>query len=212
MHSTIQKRYSQSSVQSDALSCGANVEHLKIKSGETVLDLGCGGGAETILAARTAGPAGLAVGLDLTPSMVELAKKNAKKAGVFNAEFITGDIENLPFADEMFDAVISNCVINHAKNKEKVYREIMRVLKSGGRFVVSDAVTKYPLPPEVKNDPEAWAQCFGGSITKEEYFASIRAAGFSRVDLVNSREYIKNGYDFLSLTIKATKGLQKEVK
>ena len=88
----------------------------------------------------------------------------------------------------------------------------MRVLKNGGRFVVSDAVTKYPLPPHVKNDPEAWAQCFGGAITQEEYFSSIRAAGFNNIDIIHTREYIKNGYDFSSLTIKATKGFAEEVK
>ncbi len=212
MQSEIKKRYSQKQVQKCDLSCGTNIEHLHIRPGETVLDLGCGRGSETILAARMAGPDGWAVGLDLTPSMTQAARESAKKSGVLNTEFITGDIENLPFENETFDAVMSNCVINHAKDKSRVYREIMRVLKKGGRFVVSDAVTKEPLPYDVKNDPNAWAQCFGGAVTKEEYFSSILAAGFSDIDLIKSREYIKNGYDFISLTIKATKGFTEEVK
>jgi len=209
MHSHIQKRYSQKSVRKCDLSCGGNIEHLQIKPGESILDLGCGRGSETILAAGMAGPGGRAVGLDLTPAMVAAARENAKEANALNTAFITGEIENLPFGDGTFDAVMSNCVINHAKDKKKVYREIMRVLKTGGRFVVSDAVTKKPLPPEVKNDPQAWAQCFGGAVTREEYFAGIFAAGFGEIELIKSREYMKNGYDFLSLTIKAAKAVKR---
>jgi ubiquinone/menaquinone biosynthesis C-methylase UbiE len=205
MQSKIQKRYSQKQVQECDLSCGTTIEHLHIKPGEKILDLGCGRGFETVLAARLTGPKGLAVGLDLTPSMARAARETAKKSGVSNIEFLTGEIENLPFENETFDAVTSNCVINHAKDKKRVYREIMRVLKKGGRFVVSDAVTKKPLPPEVKNDPDAWAQCFGGAVTQDEYFHSILASGFSDIDLIKSRQYVKNGYDFISLTIRATK-------
>ncbi len=212
MQTHIQKRYSQKDAQECDLSCGGNIEHLNIKPGESILDLGCGRGAETILAARMAGSGGRAVGLDLTPAMIEAARGNAMESGVQNAEFFAGEIENLPFENGTFDAVISNCVINHAKDKTKVYLEIMRVLKKGGRFIVSDAVTKNPLPPEVKNDPEAWAQCFGGSVTREEYFKSILSAGFKEIEVLNSREYVKNGYDFISLTIKATKGMKEEVK
>jgi len=212
MQSEIQKRYSKKSVQECDLSCGGNIKYLDIQPGESILDLGCGRGTETIQASMLAGPFGRAVGLDLTPSMVDAARKNTQESGAAAAEFVSGDIENLPFGDEAFDAVMSNCVINHAQNKTRVYSEIMRVLKKGGRFVVSDAVSKKPLPPEVKNDPQAWAQCFGGAVTREEYFSSILSAGFSDINLIKSREYIKNGYDFSSLTIKATKGQQEEVK
>ena len=139
MQSEIKKRYSQKQVQKCDLSCGTNIEHLHIRPGETVLDLGCGRGSETILAARMAGPDGRAVGLDLTPSMAQAARESAKKSGVLNTEFITGDIEKLPFENETFDAVMSNCVINHAKDKSRVYREIMRVLKKA-------AVSSYRMP------------------------------------------------------------------
>ena len=204
MQNVIQARYAKES-SSCNLGCGSNIDLLAIKPGETILDLGCGSGAEAIAAARRAGPAGMAAGLDITPEMIEAACMNAKEAGITNIKFIFGDIQNLPFEDSTFDAVMSNCVINHAKDKNKVYREIMRVLKNGGRFVVSDAVTKEVLPPEIKNDPEAWAQCFGGAVTQSEYEQSILASGFEKFEVLSRREYKKNGYDFISLTIKATK-------
>lgn len=165
MINKIQARYTKESSNSCNLSCGSNLDFLKIMPGENVLDLGCGRGNETIQAAMQTGPEGKAVGLDITQAMIDTAHSNAEGIGVSNVWFIKGDIENLPFDDAVFDAVMSNCVINHAKSKNKVYSEIFRVLKNGGRFVISDAVTKKPLPPEVKNNPEAWAQCFGGAVT-----------------------------------------------
>lgn len=201
MIAEIQKRYT--GLCNSSLSCGGNIGYLDIKPGETLLDLGCGRGAETLQAASLAGPNGKAFGLDITPAMVETAQAAAQEAGVSNADFFYGNIEALPFPQEMFDAVLSNCVINHAPNKRKVYSEIWRVLKRGGRFVVSDAVTKVPLPPEIKNDPEAVAQCFGGAVTEFEYMQAIRSSGFRNIKILNRREYIKNGFDFISLTIQA---------
>lgn len=205
LHEKIMERYEEQSAQICVLSCGNTLDDLNVKKGEVILDLGCGRGEETIEAAKQAGPEGLAIGLDLTESMVIQAIANATKEKIKNAAFTQGDIENLPFKEEIFDGVISNCVINHARDKNKVYREIHRVLKPNGRFVVADAVTKDPLPAEVKNDPEAWAQCFGGAVTEEEYLDSILTAGFGKVEILNRREYRKNGYDFISLTIKAVK-------
>jgi ubiquinone/menaquinone biosynthesis C-methylase UbiE len=205
LHQEIQDRYEPEATACSCLGCGSTVETLRIAEGERILDLGCGRGEETLEAASLTGPTGLATGLDLTSAMVVQAKENAKAAGVSNATFVQGDIESLPFPDESFDGVMSNCVINHAKDKTVVYREINRVLKPGGRFVIADAVTKQPLPPEVKNDPQAWAECYGGAITEEEYLEAIQSVGFSRIDIINRREYIKNGYDFASLTIKAVK-------
>lgn len=201
----IKERYSKESNQSCNLSCGRNLDFLKIKNGEAVLDLGCGKGNETIEAAIQTGPEGKAIGLDITESMIEKAKAIAEQSGVLNIDFIIGDIEILPFSKNAFNAVISNCVINHAKSKSKVFREIYRVLKKGGRFVISDAVTKESLPQEIKNNPEAQAQCFGGAITEEEYLNAIRSAGFKNIEILKRREYIKNGYDFISLTIMACK-------
>lgn len=205
MQNDIRQRYAQEAVSCSNLSCGNNLDFLEIRDGEKILDLGCGRGAETIEAARRTGLEGSAVGLDLTEAMIEKAILNAREKDAGNTSFICGDIENMPFDSNMFDAVISNCVINHARDKNRVYKEIHRILKNGGRFVVSDAVTKVPLPDSVKNDPEAWAQCFGGAVTEEEYLDSIREAGFQQIDILTRREYIKNDYDFISLTIRAFK-------
>ena len=198
-------RYEAESAQTCSLSCGGSLDELEVRQGETVLDLGCGRGEDTIEAAKRTGPDGMAVGLDLTEAMIKKAAELAAEAGLQNVFFVQGDIECLPFRDNRFDGVMSNCVINHAKDKNRAYREILRVLRPGGRLVVSDAVTKEPLPEDVKNDPEAWAQCFGGAVTEEEYLESIMTAGFVRIEILNRREYLKNGYDFISLTIKAVK-------
>lgn len=201
----IQKRYTKEAESCDNLSCGNNLPFLNIAPGESILDLGCGGGGDTIEAAKLTGPGGVSCGMDITDAMLAKAAAAAKSQGLDNVRFVKGDIENLPFADESFHAVMSNCVINHARDKKKVYREIYRILKGGGRFVISDAVTKEPLPDDVKNDPEAWAQCYGGAITEQEYLNSISGAGFDTIKILNRREYIKNTFDFISLTILAEK-------
>jgi len=205
MQKVIVKRYTKESAKCSNLSCGSNLGFMDIELGEFVLDLGCGRGNETIEAARLAGQNGKAVGLDITPSMIIQARSQAHYAGIRNIDFVHGDIENLPFDDMAFHAVMSNCVMNHARSKKTAYKEIHRVLKTGGRFVISDAVTKEPLPDSVKNDPQAWADCFGGAITEKEYMDSIQAAGFETVTILHRREYLKNGYDFISLTILARK-------
>jgi ubiquinone/menaquinone biosynthesis C-methylase UbiE len=205
MTDEIQGRYTKESSCCSNLSCGSNLDYLNITAGENILDLGCGRGQETLQAARLAGAKGKATGLDITQAMIDTAVKNAIEAGTGNTSFIHGDIENLPFNNDSFDAVMSNCVINHAKDKKNVYREIFRVLKDRGRFVISDAVTREPLPDNIKKDPEAWAQCFGGAITEEEYFESIKFSGFNEIKILNRREYIKNSFEFISLTIMAVK-------
>ncbi len=205
LHQEIQDRYETEASSCSSLGCGSTLSTLGISSGERILDLGCGRGEETLQAAQLVGPSGFATGLDLTEAMVTKAIENAAGKGINNARFVQGDIETLPFPGESFDGVMSNCVINHAPDKLKVYREIRRVLRAGGRFVVADAVTKIPLPDHVKNDPEAWAQCYGGAVTETEYLNAIQKAGFSEIEILNRREYIKNGHDFISLTIKAVK-------
>lgn len=205
MLNEIKTRYTKESSSSCNLSCGSNLDFIKIIPRENILDLGCGKGNETIQAAMQTGPEGKAIGLDITQAMIDTATSNAQNIGVTNVFFTKGDIESLPFDDGVFDAVMSNCVINHARSKNKAYSEIFRVLKNGGRFVISDAVTKNPLPPDVRNDPEAWAQCFGGAVTESEYLSSIMSSGFNNIDVLKRREYVKNGYDFISLTIMALK-------
>ena len=205
LHQEIKNRYETEAAGCCSLGCGSTLDVLDIVPGEEILDLGCGRGDETLQAATLTGPHGMATGLDLTVAMVSIAKENAAQTGVQNAIFVEGDIESLPFPDESFDGIMSNCVINHAPDKLKVYREIRRVLRTGGRFVVADAVSKNPLPADVKNDPEAWGQCFGGAVTEKEYLEAIKTAGFTEIYILNRREYIKNGYDFISLTIKAVK-------
>ena len=197
----IQERYTAESSASCNLSCGSNLEYLRLIHGEKVLDLGCGRGRDAIAAAKIVGPDGAVFGLDITPAMIGQATQLAENTGTTNVRFVLGDIENLPFMDNTFHAAMSNCVINHARDKQQVYREIHRVLKPGGCFVISDAVTKLPLPDSVKNDPHAWAECYGGAITREEYLDSIRSAGFTQLDILNQRGYDKNGYEFFSITL-----------
>ena len=201
----IDSRYSAESKSNNNLSCGNNISFLNIDYGDKILDLGCGRGLETIDAAKLVGDTGQVIGLDITSNMLVAAEENAQKQDIKNISFILGDIENLPFENQNFDAVMSNCVINHARDKSKVYREINRVLRDGGKLVVSDAVSKFPLPESVKNDPSQWSQCFGGAITKEEYLNSIESSGFKEIEILKRREYLKNGYDFISLTIRALK-------
>lgn len=205
MKQEIQSRYTKESETSCSLSCGNNIAFLNITPGECILDLGCGAGNDTIDAAKLAGPEGMSYGLDITDAMIAKAASMAVTRGLSNAKFIHGDIEQLPFEDATFDAIMSNCVINHARDKKQVYKEIFRVLKKGGRFVISDAVSKLPLPEHVKNDPEAWAQCYGGAVTEKEYLDCIHESGFAKVKILKRREYIKNTFDFISLTILAEK-------
>lgn len=205
LHHEIENRYAHEAVSGCNLSCGSNLGFAALKQGETILDLGCGRGEETFQAAALSGPKGKAVGLDLTPQMVDIAQTSARERNITNAHFLLGSIEKLPFENNVFDVVISNCVINHARDKALVFREIYRVLASGGRFIISDAVTKHPLPELIKKDPGKWAECFGGAVTEQEYLETVKRADFHRIEILTRREYLKNGYDFASLTIRAWK-------
>ena len=151
------------------LSCGNPTAYARLKPGETVVDLGCGGGLDVLLAASKVGPTGKAIGIDMTPEMLALARRNAAKANVQNVEFHQATIDKLPLADASVDCVISNCVINLASDKLAVFREIARVLKPGGRLAVSDIALKQPLPPEIGNDLMAYVGCIAGAIAIDEY-------------------------------------------
>jgi arsenite methyltransferase len=168
------------------LSCGNPTATAHLRPGETVVDLGCGGGLDVLLAAGKVGPTGKAIGIDMTPQMLELARKNAEKAGATNAEFYHATIDKMPLPDGSVDCVISNCVINLAPDKKAVFREIARVLKPGGRLAVSDIALKKPLPPEVGGDLMAYVGCIAGAIPVEEYRRGLIEAGFTHVEVVDT--------------------------
>lgn len=163
------------------LGCGNPIALASLKEGETVLDLGSGAGFDCFLAAGRVGPNGKVIGVDMTPEMIERAQANARKDGVENVEFRLGDIERLPVEDAIVDVIISNCVINLAPDKGRVFREAFRVLKPEGRLMVSDIVLKKPLPDAVKNSVAAYVGCVAGASLKEEYLEAMRQAGFADV-------------------------------
>jgi len=171
------------------LSCGNPTAFASLRPGETVVDLGCGGGLDVLLAADKVGPTGEAIGIDMTPEMLELARRNA--AGRKNVAFHQATIDKLPLPDASADCVISNCVINLAPDKRAVFREIARVLKPGGRLAVSDIALKRPLPPEIGNDLMAYVGCIAGAIEMNEYRQGLSAAGFEAVQILDSGADLK---------------------
>ncbi len=170
------------------LSCGNPTATANLRPGEVVVDLGSGGGLDVFLAARKVGPAGKAIGIDMTPEMLSRARANAERQGFSNVEFHEATIDNLPLPDSSVDCVISNCVINLAPDKGAVLREIARVLKPGGRLAVSDIALKKPLPPEIGNDLLAYVGCIAGAIPIEAYTEGLKAAGFSGVEVVDTKK------------------------
>jgi ubiquinone/menaquinone biosynthesis C-methylase UbiE len=171
------------------LGCGNPVALASLKEGETVLDLGSGGGIDAFLAAKKIGLKGKVIGVDMTEEMIKKAKTLASQYNYKNVEFRLGEIEKLPVKDNSVDVVISNCVINLSVDKEKVFREVYRVLKSKGRMLISDIVTEEELPLEVKKSFEAWASCVAGALEKKEYLNTIKKAGFKEVKIVSESTY-----------------------
>ena len=168
------------------LSCGNPTATANLRRGEVVVDLGSGGGLDVFLAAQKVGPAGKAIGIDMTPEMIALSKKNAAKSGITNVEFHLGAIDNIPLPDASVDVVISNCVINLAPDKNAVFREIVRILKPGGRLAVSDIALKKKLPPEIGNDLMAYVGCVAGAIQIDAYREGLAEAGFANVAVIDS--------------------------
>ncbi len=172
------------------LSCGNPTAYASLRPGETVVDLGCGGGLDVFLAAAKVGPEGRAIGIDMTPEMIERAQRNAERGAngepYTNVEFHLATIDNLPLADETVDCVISNCVINLAPDKQAVFREAARVLKPGGRLAVSDIALKKPLPPEIGEDLLAYVGCIAGAVLIDDYRRGLLEAGFSHVEIVDT--------------------------
>jgi ubiquinone/menaquinone biosynthesis C-methylase UbiE len=172
-----------------SLGCGNPTAFAELKPGETVLDLGSGGGIDVLLSARRVGPTGKAYGLDMTDEMLALARENQRKAGAHNVEFLKGEIENIPLPDDSVDVIISNCVINLSGDKDRVLAEAFRVLRPGGRFAVSDVVVRGELPAAIRRSVELWIGCVAGALEESEYRAKLSGAGFAEVEVEPTRIY-----------------------
>jgi len=182
-----------------SLGCGNPTALIELKPGETVLDLGSGGGIDVLLSAKRVGPTGKAYGLDMTDDMLALARENQRLAGVGNVEFLKGEIENIPLPDNSVDVVISNCVINLSADNDRVLREAFRVLKPGGRFAVSDVVVRGEVPDEVRKSMLLWVGCIAGALEEKEYAAKLARAGFARISIEPTRVYsVEDARSFLT--------------
>jgi len=182
-----------------SLGCGNPTALAQLNDGETVLDLGSGGGIDVLLSARRVGPAGKAYGLDMTDDMLALARENQRKAGIENVEFLKGEIEHIPLPDDSVDVIISNCVINLSGDKDQVLREAFRVLKPGGRFAVSDVVVRGEVPAEVRRSVELWVGCVAGAMQDSEYRQKLTEAGFAGIEIEPTRIYdVEDARQFLA--------------
>src|SRR6202795_1985063 len=182
-----------------SLGCGNPTMLANLQPGETVLDLGSGGGIDVLLSARRVGPTGKAFGLDMTDEMLALAEENKRKSGLTNVEFLKGEIENIPLPDNSVDVIISNCVINLSGDKDRVLTEAFRVLKPGGRFAVSDVVVRGEVPAVMKRNVELWIGCVAGALEEQEYRDKLAKAGFAGVDVEPTRVYrVEDARDFLA--------------
>ncbi|MBV9156702.1 MAG: arsenite methyltransferase [Acidobacteriaceae bacterium] len=172
-----------------SMGCGTPTALAELKPGETVLDLGSGGGIDVLLSARRVGPTGKAYGLDMTEDMLALARENQRKSGIANAEFLKGEIENIPLPDDSVDVVISNCVINLSTQNDRVFRQAFRVLRPGGRFAVSDVVTQGEVPAGIRENMLLWVGCIAGALSQSEYVAQLAEAGFESIEIEPTRVY-----------------------
>jgi ubiquinone/menaquinone biosynthesis C-methylase UbiE len=182
-----------------SLGCGNPTALIELKPGQTVLDLGSGGGIDVLLSAGRVGETGKAYGLDMTDDMLALARENQRQAGVSNVEFLKGEIENIPLPADSVDVIISNCVINLSADKDRVLREAFRVLKPGGRFAVSDVVVRGPVPDAVRTSMLLWVGCIAGALEENEYMSKLSAAGFEAISIEPTREYkVEDARQFLT--------------
>jgi len=182
-----------------SLGCGNPTALAKLHAGEVVLDLGSGGGIDVLLSARRVGPTGKAYGLDMTDEMLALANQNKRTSGLTNVEFLKGEIENIPLPDNSVDVIISNCVINLSADKDRVLREAFRVLKPGGRFAISDVVTRGEIAPAIRQSILLWVGCIAGALEENEYHAKLAAAGFEQVNVEPTRIYrVDDAREFLA--------------
>ncbi|MCP4136588.1 MAG: arsenite methyltransferase [bacterium] len=197
------------------LGCGNPVAVASLKEGETVLDLGSGGGLDCFLSAERVGPSGKVIGVDMTADMIDRARTNLSKSNYQNIEFRLGEIENLPVGDNLVDAIISNCVINLSTDKDRVFREAFRVLKPGGRVMVSDIVLDKELPEEVRNSLEAYVGCVSGALLKDDYIKTMKSAGFTGVEIVSESRFPVENWENDPIgesVIKQTKATPEQLK
>ncbi|MER2601948.1 MAG: arsenite methyltransferase [Candidatus Competibacter phosphatis] len=182
-----------------SLGCGNPTALAELKAGQTVLDLGSGGGIDVLLSARRVGPTGVAYGLDMTDAMLALALENKRQSGLSNVHFLKGEIEHIPLPNDSVDVIISNCVINLSADKDRVLSEALRVLKPGGRFAVSDVVVRGEVPATLRRNMELWVGCVAGALGDEEYLAKLRAAGFENAEIEVTRVYtVADAQEFLA--------------
>lgn len=200
------------------LGCGSPTAVANLKKGEVVLDLGSGSGIDVFIAAYKVGPKGRVIGVDMTKEMVSRAARLAKTNGYKNVEFRLGEIEKLPVEDGSVDTIISNCVINLSTDKDKVFREALRVLKPGGRLTLSDIVSEKPVPAELKEDLDAWSACIAGALEKSDYLGKMTDAGFGKVEVTAENDFYveteedRKQHKFLSITVKAHKPRPRRAK
>jgi SAM-dependent methyltransferase len=181
-----------------SLGCGNPTALAKLQPGETVLDLGSGGGLDVLLSARRVGPTGKAYGLDITDEMLDLAEESKQKSGLTNVEFLKGEIENIPLPENTVDVIVSNCVINLSGDKDRVFREALRVLKPGGRFAISDVVVRGEVPQEIRRSVELWVGCVAGALSENEYREKLKSAGFESIEIEATRIYnVEDAREFL---------------
>ena len=205
-YTEINKRYSELAESTCCLSCGGAVNHANAKPGEICVDLGSGRGTDAIRLAEIVGDKGFVYGIDISEGMIKKALSTAKQLDVHNVDFIFTPLEKISLKDNIADLIISNCTINHSSDKQAVWNEIYRILKKGGRFVVSDIYSIDPVPDKYKNDPVAISECWAGSVTRDEYIEQINKAGFNSVDILEeSKPYIKGEVMVISWTIEGTK-------
>lgn len=206
VNSAINQRYTYLSETTCCLSCGGAINYAKPLPGEVCVDLGSGRGNDVIKMAEEVGESGFVYGIDISEGMIAKAEANLAKFEVSNAKILKAELENLPLATDMVDCIISNCTINHAANKMAVWNEVYRILKPGGRFVVSDIYATSPIPDEYRNDPEAVAECWAGAVTRAEYLTMLEEAGFRNIRIFEeSKPYPKGQAEVASFTVSGEK-------
>jgi arsenite methyltransferase len=192
-YTEINKRYSELAETSCCLSCGGAINYSEAGPGEVCVDLGSGRGTDVLRLAENVGSNGFAYGIDISDGMIQKAKSTADRLGIGNVGFIRSSLEKITLNDNIADLIISNCTINHASDKQAVWNEVFRILKEGGRFVVSDIYSIHPIPEEYRNDPVAIAECWAGSVTRDEYFEQLNAAGFTSIRIIEESSPYEKG-------------------